>query len=320
MPNQKNKLLLWKIVSLFSLVRGYNIWVIAIAQYFSAIFILAPQRSALSILLDKYMFVIVLATILSIASGYIINNFYDREKDFINRPIKTKIDRMISEATRLKIYFGINFVVFGLSFLISWKVTLFFSAYIFLIWLYSHKLKKYPIIGNTTFSLLVILPFFVVLFYYQKEELFTILHHKHKYFIIFAHASFLYLLIFIREMVKDLENIKGDFLNNYKTIPVVYGERTAKYIISFLTALTIIPIYILIEKANVGYMDIYLYFSLFGLTLFLFFLWNSQNKNHFIVSHNFLKCLIILGVFSIILIDPSLLSKTRELIEQRFNL
>jgi len=320
MLKRKHKLLLWKVFSLFSLVRGYNIWVIAIAQYFSAIFILAPQRSALSILLDKYMFVIVLATILSIASGYIINNFYDLEKDFINRPIKTKIDRMISEATRLKIYFGTNFVVLGLSFLISWKAALFFSAYIFLIWLYSHKLKKYPIIGNTTFSLLVILPFFVVLFYYQREELFNILHHKHKYFIIFAHASFLYLLIFISEMTKDLENIKGDFLNNYKTIPVVYGERTAKYIITFLVASTLIPIYILIEKADVGYMDIYLYFSLIGLTLFLFFLWNSQKKNHFVASHNFLKLLIVIGVFSIILIEPSLLWKTKDLIEQRFNL
>jgi len=311
---------LWKVVSLFSLVRGYNIWLIALAQYLSAVFILAPGRNALSILLDKYMFVIVLATILSIASGYIINNFYDTEKDFINRPIKTKIDKILSQATRLKIYFGTNFVVFGLSFLISWKATLFFSAYIFLIWFYSHKLKKYPIIGNTTFSLLVVLPFFAVLFYYQKEELFNILHHKYKYFIIFAHASFLYLLIFIREMVKDLENIKGDFLNNYRTIPVVYGELTSKYIISFLIILTTIPIYILIEKANVGYMDIYLYFSLFGLILFLFFLWNSKNKNHFIASHNFLKFLITLGVFSIILIEPSLIWKGRELIEQHLNL
>jgi len=227
---------------------------------------------------------------------------------------------MVSQITRLKIYFGTNLVVFALSFLISWRAILFFSAYIFLIWFYSHKLKKYPIVGNTTFSLLVILPFFAVLFYYQKEELFNILHHKRKYFVIFAHASFLYLLIFIREMVKDLENIKGDFLNNYRTIPVVYGEQTSKYIISILIILTLIPIYILIEKANVGYMDIYLYFGLAGLTLFLFFLWNSENKNHFVASHNFLKFLIILGVFSIILIEPSLLWKTRELIEQHFNL
>lgn len=315
MLNRKNKLLLWKIFSLFSVIRGYNIWLIALAQYLSAIFVLAPERRALSILLDPYMAVIVLATILSIASGYIINNFYDKEKDLINRPVKTKIDRLISEPTRLKIYFGINFMVFALALLISWRAALFFSGYIFLIWFYSHKLKKYPIIGNITASLLVILPFFAILFYYQKEELFNILHHKHKYFIIFAHASFLYLLILIREMVKDLENLSGDFLNNYRTIPVVYGEKTSKYIISFLIILTLIPAYILIEKADVGYMDIYIYFSLIGLLLFLVFLWNSEKKIHFIATHNFLKLLIILGVFSVILIDPSLLWKGRDIIE-----
>lgn len=315
MLNRKNKLLLWKIFSLFSVIRGYNIWLIALAQYLSAIFVLAPERRALSILLDPYMAVIVLATILSIASGYIINNFYDKEKDLINRPVKTKIDRLISEPTRLKIYFGINFMVFALALLISWRAALFFSGYIFLIWFYSHKLKKYPIIGNVTASLLAVLPFFAVLFYYQKEELFNILHHKHKYFIIFAHASFLYLLILIREMVKDLENISGDFLNNYRTIPVVYGEKTSKYIISVLIVLTLIPAYILIEKADVGYMDIYIYFSLLGLLLFLIFLWNSEKKIHFIATHNFLKLLIILGVFSVILIDPSLLWKGRDIIE-----
>ncbi len=314
MLNRKNKLLLWKIISLFSVVRGYNIWLIALAQYLSAIFVLAPERRALDILLDPQMFIIVLATSLSIASGYIINNYYDWEKDLINRPKKTILDRLISEATRLKIYFGINFVVFLMALLISWRAAAFFSAYIFLIWFYSHKLKKFPIIGNATASLLAVLPFFAVLFYYQKEELFNILLHKHKYFIIFAHASFLYLLIFIREMVKDLENIKGDFANNYRTIPVVYGEKKAKYIITLLTCLTLIPIYILIEKADVGYMDAFLYFSLIGLILFLIFLWKSQKRIHFIASHNFLKLIIIAGVFSVILIDPSLLWKGRELL------
>ncbi len=319
MLNRKNKIFLWKIFSLFSVMRAYNIWVIAIAQYLSAIFVLAPERRALSILLDPQMFVIVLATALCIGSGYIINNFYDSEKDLINRPLKTRIDRMISQETRLKIYFGVNGVVFLMAFLISWRAAVFFSGYIFLIWFYSHKLKKYPIIGNATAALLAILPFFAVLFYYQKQELFNILHHQHKYFIVFAHASFLYLLIFIREMVKDLENLQGDFVNNYRTIPVVYGEKVAKYIITFLVMLTLIPVYVLIEKADVGYMDVYLYFSLMGLILFLVFLWKSEKKIHFMASHSFLKLLIILGVFSVILIEPSLLWKSKGIIEN-FNL
>lgn len=316
MLSRKQKLFLWKIFSLFSVVRGYNILLIALAQYLSAIFVLAPERRALSILLDPYMFIIVLATSLSIASGYIVNNFYDWEKDLINRPRKTYLDRLVSESTRLKIYFTINFIVFLLAFIISWRAAAFFSAYIFLIWFYSHKLKKFPLIGNATASLLAILPFFTILFYYQKEELFNIVYHAHKYFIIFAHASLLYLLIFIHQMIKDLENLKGDFIKNYRTVPVVYGEETAKYIISILIFLTFIPIYILLEKANAGYMDIYLYVCSIGLLLFLLLLWRSQEKQHFIATHTFLKILIILGVFSVILIEPSLLWKGRDLIER----
>ncbi|MBP7469900.1 MAG: ubiquinone biosynthesis protein UbiA, partial [Flavobacterium sp.] len=77
MLSRKNKILVMKFISLFSVVRGYNIPIIVLAQYLSAIFILAPEKRALSILLDFDLFIIVFASSLTIASGYIINNFYD---------------------------------------------------------------------------------------------------------------------------------------------------------------------------------------------------------------------------------------------------
>ena len=75
MVSRRDKLLLMKIVSLFSVVRGYNIPIIILAQYLSAIFILAPDTSAVEILLDWRLFIIVFASSLTIASGYIINAF-----------------------------------------------------------------------------------------------------------------------------------------------------------------------------------------------------------------------------------------------------
>jgi 4-hydroxybenzoate polyprenyltransferase len=139
---------------MFSVVRGYNIPIVVIAQYLSAIFILSPEKRALSILLDFQLFIIVLASALTIASGYIINNFYDSRKDLINRPNKSQLDRLVSQKTKLYTYFGINFLVFFIAFFVSLRAVLFFSVYIFLIWFYSHKLKKYPIIGNLTATLL----------------------------------------------------------------------------------------------------------------------------------------------------------------------
>jgi len=79
-----------------------------------------------------------------IASGYIINNFYDAEKDLINKPRKSMLDRLVSQRFKLTSYFVLNFfAVFAASY-VSFRAVFFFSAYIFGIWFYSHKLKKMP--------------------------------------------------------------------------------------------------------------------------------------------------------------------------------
>ena len=303
MLTRKSKLTLKKMASLFSVIRGYNIWVIALAQYLSAIFILAPEKRALDIILDWRLLLIVLASTLTIASGYIINNFYDAKKDLINRPKKAMIDRLVSQETKLKVYFTINFIVAFLMFFISWRAILFFSAYIFLIWFYSHKLKKIFLVGNITASVLAVLPFFGILMYY-----------KNFYEVIFAHALFLYLLILIREMIKDLENMEGDLITDYKTIPVVFGEKIAKTIITILTFCALIPVYFLIEIYDVGYMDIYFYLSLITLLFFVMLLWKSSSKTEFLKLHFLLKFIIVSGVFCIILIEPSVLIHGKKLI------
>ncbi|WP_338409072.1 geranylgeranylglycerol-phosphate geranylgeranyltransferase [uncultured Flavobacterium sp.] len=303
MITRKSKLILIKIFSFFSVVRGYNILVIALAQYLAAIFILSPEASALKVILDYKLFILVLASSLAIASGYIINNFYDAKKDLINRPRKVMIDRLVSQQTKLKVYFTINFMVALMACFISWRAMLFFSVYIFFIWFYSHKLKKYPIIGNITASLLAILPFFGILLYY-----------KIFYNVIFAHAMFLFLLIFIRELIKDLENIEGDLASNYRTVPVLFGENTAKTIITFLTITTLVPVYFLVDVFDIGYMDLYFYASLIALFFFIIQLWKSKTKAQYIQLHFVLKIVILAGVFSIVLIDPVVLLHVKKLI------
>jgi 4-hydroxybenzoate polyprenyltransferase len=304
MFSRKTKHLLLKIVSMFSVVRGYNIPIIALAQYLSTIFILAPEKRALDVILDFNLFVIVIVSSLTIASGYIINNFYDSKKDLINRPNKSRLDRLVSQKTKLQIYFSVNFLVFLLAFFVSFKAVLFFSTYIFLIWFYSHKLKKMAVIGNLTASFLAVLPFFAILLYY-----------KNLYPQIFAHATFLFLLLLIREMIKDLENIIGDIANDYQTIPVLFGENFSKKIITLLTVSTIIPIYFIIEIFEVGYMDIYFYVSLIILIFFLQKLWKSNTKIDYLKLHNILKFLVVSGVFCIVLIEPEVLIHGKRLLK-----
>jgi 4-hydroxybenzoate polyprenyltransferase len=148
-----------------------------------------------------------------------------------------------------------------------------------------------------------VLPFFGILLYY-----------KNFYHVIFAHAMFLFLLILIRELIKDLENIKGDITANYRTIPVLFGEKTVKYTITFLTIVTIIPVYFLVDIFDVGYMDLYFYASLIALVFFLLQLWKSKTKSEYLKLHFLLKFIIVAGVFSIVLIDPSVLLHGKKLI------
>lgn len=305
MASRKAKLVLMKIFSLFSVVRGYNIPVIVLAQYLSAIFILDKERRALDVLLDLNLFFIVLASSLTVASGYIINNFYDAQKDLINRPKKSMLDRLVSQGTKLQVYFVLNFIVVLLAWLVSWRAVVFFIVYITLIWYYSHKLKKYPLIGNLTAALLAVLPFFGILMYF-----------KNFYEVIFAHATFLYLLILVRELIKDLENLAGDLVANYRTIPVIFGERTAKSVIAGLIALTVIPVYLLIDVYEVGYMDIYFYVGMLVIIYFLYRLWDASGKTDYLLLHNLLKGLIVAGVFSIVLIDPEVLVHGREVLAE----
>lgn len=287
-----NRKIILKLFSLFSVVRGYNILVLVCAQYLASIFIMAPGLPIREVVLDSNLFLIVLSSSLAIASGYIINNFYDSEKDLINRPQKTLLDNYVSQNTKLGVYFTLNFLCVILASYVAFKAVIFFSVYIFLLWLYSHKLKKYPFIGTLTASLLATLPFFIIFVYYQNFA-----------HVIFIHAFFLFLLISIRELVKDLENLRGDFAQSYFTIPVVYGTQFTRKLITLLVFLLFIPAFILINFYDIGLMLYYFVFTVLFFIAFIIKLWNSIHRHDYVLLHNFLKFLIVLGIFSIALID-----------------
>ncbi|SHJ61507.1 4-hydroxybenzoate polyprenyltransferase [Aquimarina spongiae] len=294
--SRRNKLFFLKLLSLFSVVRGYNILIIIIAQYLTSIFILAPHIKLRNVVFDPNLFVIVLASAGVIAGGYIINNFYDKEKDLINRPQKTMLDRLVSQQTKLTGYFLLNFLSVVLASYVSFRAVAFFSLYIFAIWFYSHKLKKFPIVGNTVASILAIIPFFAVFIYYRNFDE-----------VIFVHATFLFLMLMIREMIKDLGNLKGDMAQNYKTIPVAYGELTSKRIISVLILISCGPIYLLLTRYEIGYMYLYFYLCVALLFILLLALWISKGRTHYVWLHNILKLIIVAGTFSIVLIDVNMI-------------
>lgn len=295
MFSRKHKHILLKFFSMFSVVRGYNVLMVAVAQYVTAIYILAHDLPVRKVVFDINLFMIVLASSATIAGGYIINNFYDSEKDLINRPQKSMLDRLVSQNTKLSFYFVLNLLAIIMASYVSFKAVMFFALYIFAIWLYSHKLKKLPFVGNMTSAILTITPFFAIFIYYKNFE-----------HVIFVHATYLFLIISMRELTKDLENITGDLAQNYKTIPIVYGERYSKIMLTILAVLTLVPTYFLLNRYEVGHMSYFFYFTMFLLAVFLVMLWQSKTKRHYLILHNILKFIIVSGVFSVLLINVDL--------------
>ena len=295
MLRRKQRLFLLKALSLVSIIRGYNILVIALAQYVASVYILAPDLPLRGVVLDSSLFLIVLCSALVIAAGYIINSFYDSEKDLINKPRKSMLDRLVSQRTKIYSYFVLNFLAVLLGSYVSFRAALFFAVYIFAIWLYSHRLKRIAFIGNIVSALLAIAPFFAVFVYYKNFEP-----------VIFVHALFLFLLILSRELIKDMENIAGDLAQDYRTIAVRFGAVAAKRYVTLLIVLALLPAFLLIRYFDVGYMYLYFIASSLLLVVFLVLLWRATSKKHYVWLHNILKFIIVSGVLSILLIDVDL--------------
>ena len=296
MLNRKQKLRLLKVLSLFSIIRGYNILLLVFAQYTAALFVFAPQLSTREILFDINLFMLVMASAMAIAGGYTINSFYDSEKDLINRPRRTMIDRLVSQRTKLTVYFVCNMLSVLFAGYASFLAIVFFSLYIFMLWFYSHKIKRFPFISNLLAAILTVVPFFSVFIYYKNFEL-----------VVFMHAAFLFIVIAMRTMLKDLHNLRGDLAQNYKTVPVVYGEITTKVLLSLLAIITLILVWVMLKFFDLGYMRYYFLFSIMSIIFFIISLWWSQKVWQYMVLQILLKLMLVLGAFSVALIDIPLL-------------
>ncbi|HCK06597.1 MAG TPA: ubiquinone biosynthesis protein UbiA [Flavobacteriaceae bacterium] len=293
MVSRPQKIILLKLLSLVSVVRGYAIALMIAAQLFTAAFILSPEAPLSEVLLSGNLWWLILATALSIAGGYIINNFYDQEKDLINRPRRSKLDQMLRQQTKLSGYFILNFASVLAASAVSFQAALFFSGFIFLMWYYSHRLKKIIFIGNLTSAILSVMPLFILVVYFKSFSS-----------IIVVHACFLLLLLASRELLKDLENLTGDLVLGYKTIPVVYGVRWAKIIGILLIALTFVPSMVLILYYDIHAMRYYFYMTMAILPYGALLLWRARERRDYLILHALLRLGIIVGVFSIVLLNP----------------
>ena len=111
-----------KVIALFSVVRGYNLIMLILAQYLATLFIFALNIGHRQLLTNPRLDGIILCSILCVAAGYIINNFYDLEKDELKRPLQVYLQKQVSQGFKLTVYILLNFSALIIASLISWKI------------------------------------------------------------------------------------------------------------------------------------------------------------------------------------------------------
>lgn len=289
--NSEQRVTVIKILVFFSLIRWYNLLLIAVAQYLTAIKILNRGYTTLQVLSMPQLHWIVLSTALIIAGGYLINAFYDYEKDLANHGKEVIINNIISKQFAINSYLFFNAMALAISLFLSPKLALFYCLLIFLLWFYSHKLKKTPLLGNFCASFLAVSAFLSICISYW---------HINK--LIVLYATFIGLVALVREIIKDLEAIKGDMLFGYKTFPVVYGKKKTKWLVVPLMLLCLPLGYYIILNLPTAISSYYFMVSMAGIFItLLYFMWANDEK-HFHRIDNLYKAGIVLGVLNIALV------------------
>jgi 4-hydroxybenzoate polyprenyltransferase len=220
---QKRNSFYLKIISLLSTVRWKNILVTVFSQYLAFLFAFNTKDDLWNSLVETKVHLIIAATGFILAGGYIINNFYDLEKDIINRPHRTRFQNLISDGFKLKFYLVLNTIGLLIAFIASWRIFIFFLIYGFLLWFYSHKLSKIVFVREMTACFLSVLAFFSLALYFKMVAMSFVLYGASLFFALFA-----------RELYKDIIWLKGDVVNGYQSIASIKGIQFSKLLFQII--------------------------------------------------------------------------------------
>jgi 4-hydroxybenzoate polyprenyltransferase len=239
-----------------------------------------------------------------VAAGNIVNDLYDIKRDLINKPRRQIVGSLVSLQKSWYLY--VFFVVCGLVFTsilayisISFILIVYYFLFTFLLWLYSYRLKCSMLIGNIVVSFLCasVIASPVVVSY---DEVAMLSKGNIKVLsIIGIYVFFAFMLNFIRELIKDTEDLKGDQTTECKSTAVVFGAKSTLKIASTLSLfLTCVCIYLQIMIINEqNYLLAAGLLFLVMLPLVIIFLWlKKENKSLHKKSDRLLKLTMVFGI------------------------
>ncbi|MCU0418266.1 MAG: geranylgeranylglycerol-phosphate geranylgeranyltransferase [Cyclobacteriaceae bacterium] len=267
---------------LIRLTRFGNLLIIGLTQYCTAGFLVSPET-----LLDWRLLALASSTILIAAAGYVINDYYDVKIDLINKPERVVVGKWLPRRFALLLHTVLSLLGVALGSGLSWLIGTanFLSA--FLLWAYSNQLKRLPLIGNLSIGLLTGAAVLMVEALYQSHSV-----------LIYIYALFAFFITVVREIAKDMEDLKGDNTFGCKTLPIVWGIRKTK---QFTYGVLAVFVWLVIGL-NVAYAALPMLFFL--PTLFIPLAWltwrlyRADTKKDYYHVSQWCKAIMLLGVLS----------------------
>ena len=297
------------------LIRWKNLAIIFLAQlvaWYCVVLPLSPQ--ALNSL--NFLFITV-STLLIAASGYVINDYFDIKIDSINRPEKMVIGNSVSPKKAIIIHSVLNIVALLLAGVVALQerrpqlLTLQLVCTL-LLWFYSTKFKRENIIGNIVVALLTALTIITLVIYEPKlfqlllPTNLTISTHgpQMPLWVLLVYAYFAFMLTWMREITKDMEDVVGDTEGGCSTLPIKMGLKYASRFTLVLAGLVILPLLVASWQLVThryyilaGYVFLLL---LLPLVYWCLFLPKSAQTAHYKKASRGLKIIMVLGIFSLV--------------------
>ena len=293
------------------LIRYQNLLMLAFMQLVFRYLFLAQSYVDLA-LTDFNYILLIFATVCIAAGGYVINNIMDQDTDEIAKPQNRVVGVSVTETVAYNWYIGLTIVGVGIGFYLSnviYKPT-FASMFILvatLLYMYATSFKQIPVLGNVVVALMlstsiIIIGLFDILPAIDADNRFRM---KEAFDILMHYAIFAFIINLIREIVKDMEDMGGDYQSGINTLPIAIGVQKTKIIVGVLTVISI-GILAYYVNSNLFELDYVVYYAMIlivgPLIYFGVKLLNATTKKEFHHLSLVLKIILFFGILSVVVI------------------
>lgn len=302
------------------LIRWQNLLIIFLTQLFAWACVILPMQyySPVPLVLNPaYFLLLSISTVLIAAAGYIINDYFDVKIDAINRPEKLVLEKRIPMKMAIIVHSVLNAIAIAMAVIVARKA----GHYSFillqvvctaLLWFYSTTFKRQFMTGNiivsilTAFTIAVLIQYEGALHYYLTQKFFIEGRRElipNPIWVLGTYAYFAFMLTWMREIVKDMEDYKGDAEQGCVTMPIKWGLLRSARFTQLIGVLTVTPLIIGAIKLLKEQWYVLGIYTLAGLALpiiiWMLYLPKEATTKHYHKESRWLKIIMVLGIVSL---------------------